>query len=256
MKDKKTDCLNVPPYGATFRRISATRTIWMERKLTGYQESITYDVTANYWAFARVKSVEQGEVFARSGDRFISLKEGMSVFLPPYSIVEWHIHSKAVLFESMISGTALPQPLKQLPALIFTPPTIQFPKNTDEVAKVLKTQLKYQRIDRNPHPAPLAVRAKKMIDSKFRAALTISTVAKSLRTSNAALARVFKASFGLTPVAYRNLLRVNESQSTLLFAETSVSSVAQAVGFEDFSRYYRNFKREKRVSPSRFRFVK
>lgn len=243
--------LEVPAYGATFRCSRTRKMFKMERGLRG--PMTCYECMAEAWAFAHIRSIAGGLLLAQHGGHQVRINDGSAVFLPPFSIVKWLVRADFVKFETLFSYTALPNDLGALPALAFPWTSADLPCDSDTVFDILRdAKQSFYRVDRNPKPLPLAFRAKRLISATFAEPATMAEIARKLRTSNSVIDRAFKKSYGLTPVAYRSSLRVNESHMSLLLSGATVNAVARRVGFNDFSRYYRNFKSEKKVTPSQF----
>lgn len=62
--------------------------------------------------------------------------------------------------------------------------------------------------------------------------------------------RLFQQFAGMSPVQYRNSMRISAAKSMLLEGRMSVAEIAQAIGFEDCFYFSRVFKKSVGVSPS------
>lgn len=67
------------------------------------------------------------------------------------------------------------------------------------------------------------------------------------------LARLFKREFGLSPLQYINLKKMERAQLLLLTEELSVKEVAYKLGFSDISYFIRLFKRMTGATPQVYR---
>ena len=67
------------------------------------------------------------------------------------------------------------------------------------------------------------------------------------------LARLFKREFGLSPLQYINLKKMERAQLLLLTEELSVKEVAYKLGFSDISYFIRLFKRTTGATPQVYR---
>ena len=81
----------------------------------------------------------------------------------------------------------------------------------------------------------------------------MSEIAKRLNLSHTVMGRAFKKTYGLSPVAYRNKLRVTDSLRLILMENSLVTAAAFGIGFDDLSRYYRLFRRQLNTCPSDYR---
>jgi AraC family transcriptional regulator len=70
------------------------------------------------------------------------------------------------------------------------------------------------------------------ITETFNDCRSISEIARELGVSHAHLARQFRRDFGLTPVSYRNHLRINEAVGRLSNGE-QILDIGYEVGFND-----------------------
>lgn len=90
------------------------------------------------------------------------------------------------------------------------------------------------------------------IDEHFAEDFGLADLAARAGLSVFRFAHVFKASTGLSPMAYRNQCRVNAARRRLLAGEP-IAQVALDVGFADQSHLTRWFQRVVGVSPQRYR---
>jgi AraC-like DNA-binding protein len=104
----------------------------------------------------------------------------------------------------------------------------------------------------NTTAASLSQKAKRLIADNFSTSVSIRDVAEALHVSHARLTRQFKGDFGLTPVDYRRRLRVSEAIGRLSEGEP-ILETGYEVGFEDASRFYKNFRTVTGTSPGKCR---
>ena len=67
------------------------------------------------------------------------------------------------------------------------------------------------------------------------------------------LKRVFNRLFGMPPIEYVILTRINEARDLLETTDRTVSDIAQEVGFYDHSHFIRHFKRIRGCTPNQYR---
>jgi len=65
--------------------------------------------------------------------------------------------------------------------------------------------------------------------------------------------RLFRERYGMTPVEYRNRIRISHAKSMLRNTEMSIGKIAAFVGFEDPLYFCRVFKKHIGISPKYFR---
>jgi AraC-like DNA-binding protein len=81
----------------------------------------------------------------------------------------------------------------------------------------------------------------------------IEALAKIVYVSPSYLFRIFRKKMGVTPMHYRNLVRVDKAKLLLLDRTLKMEEIAERVGFEDAKYFARVFKKETGASPSEFR---
>jgi AraC-like DNA-binding protein len=78
-------------------------------------------------------------------------------------------------------------------------------------------------------------------------------MAKAAGMSSKYFCYFFKEMTGKTPVEYLNGFRVEKASRKLLYSDLSVTEIAYLCGFNDLSYFIKTFKRQKGVSPAKFR---
>ncbi len=81
----------------------------------------------------------------------------------------------------------------------------------------------------------------------------VEALARTVYVSPSYLFRIFRKKMGVTPMHYRNLVRVDKAKLLLLDRTLKMEEVADRVGFEDAKYFARVFKKETGASPSEFR---
>ncbi len=64
---------------------------------------------------------------------------------------------------------------------------------------------------------------------------------------------VFKETYGMTPKAYTDRLRLEKAKDLLVHSEYKIIDIAHMVGFQSIATFNRFFKQETHVSPSEYR---
>jgi AraC-like DNA-binding protein/mannose-6-phosphate isomerase-like protein (cupin superfamily) len=91
------------------------------------------------------------------------------------------------------------------------------------------------------------------IHEHFTGNFGIETLAQTISVSPSYLFRIFKRRMRVTPMHYRNLVRIDKARLLLLDRRFTVEEIAEHVGFEDGRYFSRTFKKETGLSPSEFR---
>jgi AraC-like DNA-binding protein len=100
--------------------------------------------------------------------------------------------------------------------------------------------------------SPLSRKAKDLIATNYRNDIAISVIARKLGISHEHLTRQFKRDFGVTPIGYRQRLRVTEAMGKLSKGE-SILDIGYDVGFNDTKRFYDDFRKVTGTSPGKCR---
>ena len=79
------------------------------------------------------------------------------------------------------------------------------------------------------------------------------TLAQIARISETHLKRIFNRLFGMPPVEYLILTRINAARDLLETTDRTISDIAQEVGFYDHSHFIRHFKHIRGCTPNQHR---
>jgi AraC-like DNA-binding protein/mannose-6-phosphate isomerase-like protein (cupin superfamily) len=91
------------------------------------------------------------------------------------------------------------------------------------------------------------------IHENYRDNFGIETLAQTISVSSSYLFRIFKRKMRVTPMHYRNLVRIDKARLLLLDRRFTVEEIAEHVGFDGARYFSRVFKKESGLSPSEFR---
>ena len=91
---------------------------------------------------------------------------------------------------------------------------------------------------------------KRFIASEYRMPITLSDIAARYGYSEDYTIKLFKKEYGTTPYQYLIKKRLQEAEHLLLTTTVSVEEISRNVGYNDFSTFYRDFKKRFGMSPS------
>lgn len=185
---------------------------------------------------------DEGVVRAR-GSRF-------GMFYPPFSLVRASVKSLRGKVAGVGSETADPT-LPMLPVLFETDFDGEF-LSADTAVRVLERATDVRSIAVNQAPSLVSIKAKRMIDENFFVYPSIARVAARLGVSHAHLSRQFKKDFGLSPSNYLHELRGAEASFRLSLGQ-EIIDISADVGYNDLSRFYKQFRKQYGMSPGRCR---
>src|SRR6059036_3177101 len=102
-------------------------------------------------------------------------------------------------------------------------------------------------------PARHLLRAKDLIDARYRDALDVPTLARAARLSTAHFSREFRRSFGETPHQYLLTRRLEREAAMLRNTDRSVADICLTVGLRSVGSFTTSFRRVYGLSPTAYR---
>jgi len=97
-------------------------------------------------------------------------------------------------------------------------------------------------------------RVKEYIVGNYMNKITISKMAALIQLSDFHFAKMFKCSFGISPAAFVNLVRVDKIKTMLkTSANTSLADISAATGFAQQSHMTQAFKNQTGITPAQYR---
>jgi AraC-like DNA-binding protein len=214
----------------------------MDQVVKVSKESNGFDAQGDYWCFGLVRVVKGTVRFVVDGKKTDSPGNQFAVVLPPRSLVEVVLSKDTETLNSAILAQGKPPEGFPKGPVSFASEMANLPVSRSDISALIKSRENEIDISRSTRPHVISDRVKKYIEEDFQSSESFSAFAKSLKTSQAVLSRTFKKDFGMTPIQFRSWLRVVDSMRRLLESEAIVD-VAQDVGFNDLSRFYKQFQK-------------
>jgi AraC-like DNA-binding protein len=103
------------------------------------------------------------------------------------------------------------------------------------------------------HPARHLLRAKDLIDARYRDPLNIAALASAAHVSPAHFSREFKSAFGETPHQYLLTRRIERAKHLLRETDRSVTEISLDVGFHSLGTFSSKFKEFVGGTPTEYR---
>ena len=91
------------------------------------------------------------------------------------------------------------------------------------------------------------------VESSYTENIDVDELARMSYLSEAHLFRLFKKETGMSPVEYRNSLRIKKAQELLFDEECSIGEISSLVGFESACYFSRSFKKYTGMSPLEYK---
>lgn len=104
------------------------------------------------------------------------------------------------------------------------------------------------RHDETAHVASLI---RNELESRYAESLSIGDLARKFGYAEDYVIRILKKQYGITPHRYQIRLRIEHARWLLENTELSVQEVADAVGYRDFSAFYRAFRAHCGMAPGK-----
>jgi AraC-like DNA-binding protein len=204
-------------------------------------------ITCAAWLL-ELYELKAGELFFISGEAHIRPRTNcFGVFYPPFIISQPCFKNASVHLIGVASTASLPTELMTVPVM-FETSFIELPSGVAQVIEIVASGKNRQAIEMNPKPSLLSLKAKKLIDANYLAYPSIGRVAARLNVTHEHLSRQFKHDFHLSPSDYLRQLRVADAPLRLARGE-EIINVSQDVGYNDLSRFYKQFRKTTNTSP-------
>jgi AraC-like DNA-binding protein len=204
-------------------------------------------ITCTAWLF-EIYEMQSGELFFINGEKEICANfKRIGVFYPPFSISEPGFKNVKARLRGIASTESLPEEFKVVP-IFFEVDFKQIPASAAQVIEILHSSRKRQSIEINPKASFLSLKAKKLIDEHYLVYPSIARVAAKIGVTHEHLSRQFKRDFGLSPSAYLHQLRLADAPLLLAKGE-EIADVSQDLGYNDLSRFYKQFRKSTKTSP-------
>jgi len=200
-----------------------------------------------------ILEIESGEFyFLRNGEPIRPASRRFGVFYPPFSVVRSYVRKMKGTVRG-VGTTALFPDLPKHPVIFETDHKKSF-TTAGEACEILAAAKNLQSIEPNTKLSLLSVRAKRLIDDNYLAFPSIARVAQRLNVSHAHLSRQFKRDFDMSPSEYLHHLRVADATYRLSLGE-SIIDISHDVGYNDLSRFYKQFRKKTTTSPANCRTI-
>ncbi len=204
-------------------------------------------VTCSAWLL-ELYELQAGELFFIRGKEHVRPDtKRFGVFYPPFSITRLCFKNAKAHLLGVAATEGLPPELTITPTVFestFSAP----PNGVARVIEILRASNNRQPIEINPKASLLSLKAKRLIHESYLVYPSIARIAKRLGVTHEHLSRQFKRDFGMSPSDYLRQLRVADAPLRLARGEEIVN-VSQDVGYNDLSRFYKQFRKTTDTSP-------
>lgn len=222
-------------------------TYFIEDELSIDGEGSSPFVFCSGWLL-EIISIKSGEFyFLSDGEAVKPKRKSFGVFYPSFTIVKSYVKD----LRGKVRGVGRVDPIDGMPPtpVIFeTDFTAAFTNATDAV-DVIRSAKNIWSIEVNTNASILSIRAKRMIDENYADYPSIARIAERLKVSHAHLSRQFKRDFQMAPSEYLHHLRTADATFRLSLGQ-EIIDISYEVGYNDLSRFYKQFKKQTATSPA------
>lgn len=213
-------------------------------------EGVSPFVFCTGWLLEIVR-VESGEFyFLVDGSEVRPVSDRFGVFYPPFTIVRSCVNN----LKGSIVGVGTTEFLSGLPKepFIFETDFDRPFTSAADALTIIASARGRQSIKVKSKPSLLSLQSKKLIDENYFVFPSISRIAVRLNVSHEHLSRQFKRDFSMSPSEYLLHLRVADATFRLSVGE-EIIDISHEVGYNDLSRFYKQFRKNTRTSPAQCR---
>lgn len=211
------------------------------------EERVGHDISGPYWMLIHIQ-IQSGSIKWKTDDSFVSTaQKSFWIFVPKNSwISETYGEDTSILLKGIISESNLLSSIKR-PVLFCT--KHDFPKSKVDLVCFEDDTRKGVYIDLCSKPCALSQKVKQKITESIGQKIDLSEIAVQLGTSGSVVSRYFKRDFGQSPNLYKKGLRATIGMYSLLTGKKPEDAAARA-GYQDLSRFYKQFKEYIGAPPS------
>ncbi len=195
-------------------------------------------------------------VGTETGPQSLTIGDGTGLLLPPYALVHWQLPPGMLMWQAYRARRPLPSALAGTPLCIpwkIEEQSESLMLSAEKLMDTLMTLLPSGQVAEVAHSSSLLARQlKEQIELNYRESVRLEELCRHLRTSLSNASHAFSKCFGLSPIAYRNQLRLHQAVLLMAIDDHAVTDACYESGFEDFSRFYRNFRTHLGVKPSAY----
>lgn len=234
-----------------FRAFGETFFSLREHHFAGPSHDI--DCYGHYWALV-LTEFSPGQVWVKRHDGLVAIEGPQAIFIPPCSIIDWHLAPGTILWCNFLSFLPVPDDLPTEPVMFALPEHQRALslRSNDEIFELIRTSNNLVPLGKEEGQSAVASRVKNYLMEHYREECQIAEIAERLGYHRSVMTRFFKRAYGLSPIECRNKLRIIEAMLVLIRSEMSVTEAQVEMGFNDFSVFFRQFKKQILVEPSRF----
>jgi AraC-like DNA-binding protein len=213
-----------------------------------------FDAFSQFWSIAYTHDLAPGKVYLKRHGELIPVFGNVGLFVPPFTILDWHVQGGEIPWKAIVMFGTCPDVAPAL-ATVF-PLRYELPFDRQGLnLSIFEKMGEGQIVSKEEKILPLSLKAKAAIDGYFDDPISLGQIAKEIGYTQSAISRAFKITYEISPIYYRNQLRIFNASLKLLRG-SSVTQVGHEVGFQDLSRFNKQFRSRMKAMPRQFKTLK
>lgn len=116
-----------------------------------------------------------------------------------------------------------------------------------------KAEFSFNPVPEKPAASRQCASIRHYIESHYKEKLTLDLLAEEANVNKYYLAHAFKQEFGISPINYMNLCRINEGKRLLTETDLTLIQISGMLGFSSGSYFSQAFRRGEGISPLEYR---
>lgn len=237
-------------YKSSVHAIGKGEAIIFRRHVYDSEKEIV-DVHSKAWSLAYA-DIKPGTLYIAIGEKWVELKGRILIYISPFSILRWKVKKGSLKWMYFLSLNNIELSNKLNSKIIFHTDEKVLPlfKSSQSIMDyVIKT--KGYEI-KTESKEDVVSSFKKKIDQRFTQSENIKDLLKK-NFSYSYISREFKKRYDMSPVEYRNHLRLMQTSYELMFNKESILETSSKNGIHDAKFFYQKFNHLLRTNPSSFK---
>ena len=219
--------------------------LFEDELIGGSQDAIVITCTA--WLL-ELYELRTGNMWFHFGDDLVGpTTRSFGVFYPPFSLTRPCFKKPFGRVIGIAASDNIPEEFAKSPC-VFETNRLSAPASAQEAIAIMVAGSNRRSVESSPAASLLSIKARKLIYTNHLNYPAIARIASRLGVSHAHLSRQFKSDFGMSPSEYLRRLRVADAPLRLARGE-EIIRVSQDVGYNDLSRFYKQFRKTTNTSP-------
>ncbi len=235
----------------------------LERTQFYQAEQFSSNIYTGYWMLYIYDLKTSNTLFCRHGTGQWTLlnnddltnHERVGLYVPSYKLIEWKIAAGYHNWTAYYCDLPPPAHLSNSPC-VFSLDNKLLPTSYSGLMDLLESVSPIKPLCSNAqkegHQHPSLLKLTSSLHANYKEQVSIHDVIKDASIPASTAHYIFQKHLGLTPIQYRNKLRIFEALRLIGNNMMSITDACYGSGFNDYSRFYTHFTDELKISPRAF----